>query len=386
MDQNFDGNNLRLARLANNLSLADIGDVVDKSKQFIQRLEAGRDMPTDDLAKKLANLLKVEVGFFCQSPGHSLPDRAYHFRKLIGTKVADRQSAIAKGELFRRVVSLIDSRLKLPAFNFPEYDISTPLAAERAAEQCRAYWGLGIGPIANMIRVIENAGGVVTSFEETGRGIDALSIASARPIVVMNSNEVSACRARFGYAHEIGHFIGHEGQQTGDKGLEAEANRFAGAFLMPRSTFCKEFPKLRGGTQINWLALAELKFRWGVSKAAMLYRARQLELITEDQYRRAIIGRLFAKGERNEEDEDRAIAHEQPELLLNAMRAMQNRLHISINDVARAVYMTKDLLIKIAPQISELDSLAKKQNHSSKVFSLSEYRSKESMSTLTKSA
>lgn len=379
MSQDFDGTHLRLARSAHNLSLSDVGEAVGKSKQFIQRLESGRDLPTDDLAEKLADLLKVEVSFFASAPGHLLAEDAYHFRKLIGTKVSDKQSAIAKGELFRRVVSFVDTKLRLPKYDFPEFDIGSPGNAERAAEQCRSHWGLGLGPIGNMVRVVENAGAVVTAFEGSGREIDALSISSPRPIVVMNSDEVSACRARFGHAHEIGHFVGHEGRQTGDKGSEAEANRFAGAFLMPRSSFSKEFPQLRGGTQINWRALAELKFRWQVSKAGMLYRARQLGLISEDIYRRAIIGHLFAKGERNSEDEDKSIAHEQPELLLNALRTMQERLGISVEDIAHAVHMKKEMLFRIAPQVKSLNYSMKNDDHELKVLSLSEYRARRTL-------
>lgn len=374
MSQDFDGSNLRLARSAHNLSLADVGEAVGKSKQFIQRLEAGRDAPTDDLAERLAGLLKVEVSFFFPSTGYVLAENAYHFRKLIGTKVADKQSAIAKGELFRRVVSFIDTKLKLPKFDFPEYPIGTPDDAERAAEKCRAHWGLGIGPIGNMIRVIENAGAVVTTFEGSGREIDALSISSARPIVVMNSNEVSACRARFVHAHEIGHFVGHEGRLTGDKGSEAEANRFAGAFLMPRASFSKEFPQLRGGTQINWRALSELKLRWQVSKSGMLYRARQLGLLSDEQYRRAIIGHLYAKGERNSEIEDSSIPHEQPELLLNALRIMRDRLGISVDDVAHAVHLKKEMLARIAPQVGALEPVEPVEPVGGRVLSLSEYR------------
>lgn len=372
--QAFDGNNLRLARFVHNLSLSDVGEAVGKSKQFIQRLEAGRDIPTEELTEALADLLKVEVSFFQPSLGQMLTEDAYHFRKLMGTKVADKQAAIAKGELFRRVMSFIDTKLKLPKFDFPTFDISTPSAAERAAEMCRSHWGLGLGPIGSMIRVAENAGAVVTSFAESGREIDALSIASARPIVVMNSNEVSACRARFGHAHEIGHFVGHEGQVTGDKGSEAEANRFAGAFLMPRSSFSKEFPALRGGTQINWQALSELKYRWGVSKAGMLYRARQLSLIDEDLYRRALIGRLYSKGERYEEVEDKSIPHEQPELLLNALRTMRDRLDVSLKDVAGAVHIKKEMLVRIAPQVDTLEAAEERLERSAKVVSLADFR------------
>jgi len=147
---------------------------------------------------------------------------------------------------------------------------------------------------------------------------------------------------------------------------------------MPRSSFAKEFPPLRGGTQINWKALSELKLRWRVSKAGMLYRARQLGLLTEEQYRRAIVGHLFSKGQRFVEDEDSLIAHEKPELLLNALRVMKDRLAISVDDIARAVHLKKEMLSRIAPQILELESQPAglvSEPHS-EVVSLSEYRAR----------
>jgi len=268
---------------------------------------------------------------------------------LTTAKLSDKQTVIAKGELFRRFVASIEARLRLPQLDFPEFPIDSPEAAERAAEKCRAHWGLGIGPIGNMVRVLENAGAVVTAFEHSAKDIDALSIASSRPIVVTNRSDASACRVRFGYAHECGHFVGHVGRKTGDKASESEANRFASAFLLPRSSFVKEFPALRGGTQVNWIALSQLKMRWRVSKAAMLYRARQLNILGEDQYKRALLGHLFEKGERHIEHEDASIPHEKPELLHIAMTVLREKLGLSLNDSAVSVHMTRALLAEIAP-------------------------------------
>lgn len=352
----FDGANLRLARCAQALSLADVGEATGKSKQYIQRVEAGNDVPTQELAEKLADFLSVDARFFYSGAKQTLSEDVFHFRKLMGTKPTDKQTAMAKGELFRRFVDYVDATLKLPPVNFPEHDISSPECAERAAEKCRAHWGLGSGPIGSMVRVVENAGAVVTTFEGAAREIDALSIAAARPIVVTNSADASACRVRFGHAHEVGHFVGHVGRKTGDKASEAEANRFASAFLMPRSTFAKEFPALRGGTQINWIALSELKMRWRVSKAAMLYRARQLGLLSEDLYKRALIGRLFAKSERYAEREDPLIPHEQPELLNSAVDLLTNTLKMSMDDVASSVLLKKRLLFEIAPQTRDYEA------------------------------
>jgi Zn-dependent peptidase ImmA (M78 family)/transcriptional regulator with XRE-family HTH domain len=326
-----------------------VGDAVGKSKQFIQRIESGMAAPTDELVDALATALRVHREFFYPGAPQALSEDAFHFRGLLGARATDKATVIAKGEVFRRFVAVIDSKLRLPKLDIPEYPIDTPEAAERAAEKCRAHWGLGMGPIGNMVRVLENAGAVVTAFENTAREIDALSIASSRPIVVSSRSDTSACRVRFGHAHELGHFVGHVGKKTGDKASEAEANRFAAAFLMPRSSFVKEFPGLRGGTQINWIALSQLKYRWRVSKAAMLYRARQLGILSEQQYKRALLGHLYAKGERHGENEDNSIPHEKPELLDSAIAILQEKLGFTVDDIAGIARITPALLAQVAP-------------------------------------
>ncbi|WP_250478952.1 MULTISPECIES: XRE family transcriptional regulator [unclassified Caballeronia] len=349
MTPGFDAANLRLVRCAQGLSLSDVGDAVNKSKQFIQRIESGMANPTDELVDALAAALRVHREFFYPGAPQALSEEAFHFRGLLGARAADKATVIAKGEIFRRFVAVIDAKLKLPRLDFPEFPIDSPEAAERAAERCRVHWGLGLGPIGNMVRVLENAGAVVTAFENTAREIDALSIASSRPIVVSSRTDTSACRVRFGHAHELGHFVGHVGKKTGDKATEAEANRFAGAFLMPRSSFVKEFPALRGGTQINWIALSELKFRWRVSKAAMLYRARQLGIVSEQLYKRALIGHLYAKSERHTEVEDASIPHEKPELLANALELLREKLGCTVSEIAAISRISPELLMEVAP-------------------------------------
>ena len=130
----FDADNLRLVRFAQSLSLADVGEAVGKSKQFIQRVESGMADPTDELVDALATVLRVRRDFFYPGAPQALPEEAFHFRTLMGAKPSDRQTVIAKGELFRRFVAEIDSKLRLPKLDFPEHPIDSPEAAERAAE------------------------------------------------------------------------------------------------------------------------------------------------------------------------------------------------------------------------------------------------------------
>lgn len=349
MDPVFNGTNLRLARQCQSYSLNELGEAVGKSRQYVHRIETGRDTPTAELVEGLARFLKVEPYFFYKNVDGPISEEAYHFRKLASTKVATKQAALAKGELFRRLVDFIDSRLCLPSCDFPLFEAGTPEEIERVAERCRSYWGLGLGPIDNMVRVAENAGALVTTFHEVSHEVDALSIAARRPVVVTNNSKGSACRVRFDIAHEIGHFVMHEAMQTGDRATENEANRFAGAFLLPRSTFVKVFPPLRGSS-LNWAGISQLKMEWRVSKAAILYRARQLGLISESQYKSGVIYGLNRKGEAVAEKEDSLIPHEKPELILNALRIMEEKLGMDAKFVAAETGMTLELLRQFLPK------------------------------------
>lgn len=351
MDSVFNGTNLRLARQCQSYSLNEVGDAVGKSRQYIHRLETGRDTPTSELVGGLARFLKVEPSFLHDYAGTMIGEEAYHFRKLATTRVTTKQAALAKGELFRRFVDFIDSQLRLPTCDFPSFEGGEPEDIERVAERCRAYWGLGLGPIGNMIRVAENAGAVVTTFHDVSHEVDALSISARRPIIVTNNTKGSACRVRFDIAHEIGHFVMHEAMQTGDRATEAEANRFAGAFLLPRATFAKVFPPLRGSS-LNWAGISQLKMEWKVSKAAILYRARQLGLISENQYKSGIIYGLNRKGEAIVEREDHFIPHEQPELIHNALQILEEKLGMSPKAVARQVNMTPELMKQFLPDMA----------------------------------
>ena len=382
LEQSFNGTNLRLARCCYSLTLNDVAEAVEKSRQFIHRLEAGRDVPTSDLMERLAAFLGVFPEFFFGQAGIMVVEDAYHFRKKATTKVASKQAALAKGELFRRLVSHIDSHLQLPPCSFPSFEVHVPEDIERAAEKCRLAWGLGLGPIDNIVRVAENAGAMVTTFHGVSHEVDAMSYASSRPVIVTNDAKGSSCRVRFDIAHEIGHVVMHEGRVTGDRLTESEANRFGGAFLLPRSSFVKEFPILRG-SRLNWAGIGKLKLRWKVSKAAILYRARQLDLISEDQYKSGIIYGLRRNGEATVEEFDDVIPHEQPELISTAFKMFEKAFGYELNEVAKQVGMTSRTLSQFLPEsVFAKPEEVPAATPSFAVYDMMHYRSRRELGTM----
>ncbi|MFX1737963.1 XRE family transcriptional regulator [Paraburkholderia sp. A1RI_3L] len=348
----FIGSNLRTARLFHGLSLQELGERIDRSKQFLSRIEAGVDAPTPALVEAVCSELKVLPEFFTEPDPMPIADEQCHFRKQLTTKVALRQVARAKGELLKRMVNALEEYLDLPQYNFDEGDGSSAETIERAAEQARAHWELGLGPIQNMTRVAENAGAVVVPLNGLASEIDAISFATRRPVIGVNPEGRSACRTRFGIAHEVGHFFLHSGVQTGDKMTESQANRFASAFLMPSRYFAPECRAALRGSRLSWAALSEIKKRWGVSKAATLYRGRQLGVFSDEQYKSGVIG-LTRHGEARVEVEDAQIEPEQPELVVDSVQVLQESFGISQADIAHQMRVQPSLLRELLSNQAE---------------------------------
>lgn len=335
--------NIRLARLFNGLSLAELGEKLDRSKQFLSRIETGAEPVSSSLEQALVDHLGILPEFLRHVDPMPLTEEQCHFRKQLTTKVALRQYARARGEMLKRLVCVLDDYLDLPEYRMKEADPSSEESIERGAEQCRAEWGLGWGPISNVTRVAENAGAVVMRVNGLANEVDAVSFATRRPVIALNSSGRSACRARFGVAHELGHFALHIGVLTGDRLTETQANRFASAFLLPRASFLAESHKAIRRSRLNWDGLSELKLRWGVSKSALIYRGRQLGVFTDDQVRAGYIT-LKRHGEAIEEREDASMTVESPEVVTEGLQMMTEDLGVPLAAVARKMGVQPRLL------------------------------------------
>jgi Zn-dependent peptidase ImmA (M78 family) len=338
------GSNIRLARLFHGLSLADLGDRLGKSKQFLSRVETGAEPVSSSLEQAIVDNLAIFPEFLRHVDPMPLTEEQCHFRKQLTTKAALRQYARARGEMLKRLVHVLDQYLELPPYHVAEVNADSDEEIERGAERCRIDWGLGWGPISNVVRVAENAGAIVMRVKGMATEVDAVSFATARPVIALNGVGRSACRSRFGVAHELGHFALHTGVLTGDRLTENQANRFASAFLLPRSSFIAEAHIATRRSRLNWEGLSELKMRWGVSKSAILYRGKQLGVFSDEQMRSGYIG-LTRHGEAIEENEDKHMALEMPEIVTEGLRVITDHFGVPVSKVAREMHVQPHLLM-----------------------------------------
>ncbi|MBK3393286.1 ImmA/IrrE family metallo-endopeptidase [Psychrobacter sp. M9-54-1] len=343
---NLNNIELKLVRYFYRMSLQDVADQLGISRQYLHKFETGQSIPDNEMLLNIADIYNVKADFFSQDKATVQEDQV-HFRKLQRSKEIDKQSLISTAEYVDRLLTKVEKRLNgkvtLPAFDLPKldgFDIDKPLDIERIAEYCRKEWDLGLGPISNMTRLCENLGIVVISYDQHGENsdIDALSVTLKRPIIVRSSSKQSACRLRFDLAHELAHLLFHDGIITGCRKTESQANHFAGAFLLPRAIMIKYFPSIFSNGRFRWDNMSEFKKQFKVSKAATLYRAKQLSLLTESQYRTGIIY-LKNKGESKQESEDNLIELEKPELLESCFTYLAEKENIYVEKLCDDLYV-----------------------------------------------
>jgi Zn-dependent peptidase ImmA (M78 family)/transcriptional regulator with XRE-family HTH domain len=315
----FSGARLRLARAFNGWTLAELGERMATSHQYIAYLESGQKTPNEMTVDALADATSFAPAFFYGERFEEFRDEECHFRKRSTTPVSVRTRVLAHGTLFGMLVQYLERSLKLPANKVLTIRARSTEEIEQATERCRVQWGLGRDlPIKNLTRALEHAGVVVTRFRDCQK-VDAFSreAASHRHVIVLNTEKDAPSRTRFDLAHECGHLVMHGGTTTGDVETEKQADQFASALLLPRTGFAREFPRT---PHFEWDELLRLKARWGASVAAMIRRAHDLRIIDAAQYRRgykALAAKGWLKGEDGEGE------FEEPELVRISLEKLE---------------------------------------------------------------
>ncbi|MDC9624042.1 DNA-binding protein, partial [Xenorhabdus sp. XENO-7] len=138
------------------------------------------------------------------------------------------------------------------------------------------------------------------------------------------------------------------------------------------TAMAKYFPRPIGG-RIDWRGLSNFKLMWKVSKAAIIYRAHQLSLLSDAQYKTAFLG-LKRKGEAIDEKEDYLIQHEKPELFHRAIKVLLDDLNIDIRSLAQSLSITPAMLIELAND--DLLTCSNQEICSENVVSMFAYRNK----------
>lgn len=317
----FDGSRLTLARQLAGLRKSELAARLGKSPTAVAAWETGAKRPTPANVAQLALGLSVDPGFFtARSNNVASISGVPHFRSLRSTTQIARDQAFAYGQMAVDVAIGLERNVEFPPVDIPlvPVDANDAMddAPEQAARHLRKAWGVGHGPIKNVVRELENHGIVVVFSPLQAATVDAYSFyTQLRPIVVLNPIRKDYYRQRFDVAHELGHLVMHGDAEPGSRTIEDQAHRFAAELLMPANEIEPLLPAAMN--RAAWVTLAKLKEQWGVSLQALLFRARRLGRLSDASYRNAMVT-LTSRGWRRDEPGIVNVL-EQPSLLPQAV-------------------------------------------------------------------
>lgn len=276
------GQRLHRARKAAGLSLRDLGAQVGLTHASIKKYEDEQATPSSTTLLKLARALNVRTEYFFRPETVALDRIEYRKRSTLPKK---RLEAIE-----HEVIDQIERRIELenlfpspPVVSFaPVHGLPSQITdlaqMEESAEKVRKAWDLGYDPIPDLIDVLETHGIRVFMIDANADPkFDGLAATvNQMPIIVVGSNWPGD-RQRFTLAHELGHLM-LAGRLAVDIDEEMACNRFAGAFLIPRKSVLQELGSHRSYIEPKELAL--LKEEFGLSMQGILYRARDLGIVS----------------------------------------------------------------------------------------------------------
>ncbi len=302
MSVDFDPWRLQLAREAQGLKKVDLAKTVDVTAAAISQFEHGSARPSPATLKRLALALDIPVTFLARRPAiiRDNPTATPFFRSLRSTPQVERTKARARTLLVREVSAVLEREVALPPVLLPsEFYVEEDTPSEEVelrAAQARATLGIPAGPIANVVRLAESLGVVVSRLRVEDERVSAFSAwIDGRPVMMLSSDKNDAARSRFDAAHELAHLMLHPEPEAGNARLERQADAFAAALLMPGREIAASLPR-----RFSVEAFLELKHVWGVSIAALLYHARSLGVMTESAYKRAVVAMSSQFGRRHE--------------------------------------------------------------------------------------
>lgn len=284
MAQQFNPSRLKLARMRKQLTLKALAEVVGLTPRMVSEYEKDycTSVPPEDTVKDFASALGYPADFFFAGEEiEAIATESVSFRSLKSMKASQQHAAIGAGSLGLMLDNYFNKRFNLPAVDLPDLRGSEP---EAAAEELREQWGLGSLCISNTIHLLEKHGVRVFSLAENTQAVDAFSFwKDGKPYIFLNTQK-SGERSRMDTAHELGHLVLHKHGTPQGKDVEAEADRFASFFLMPRRTVLACTSKFL--TVRDAMALRD---NWKTSAMAVIMQLLRVGAITEWHHRNLII-------------------------------------------------------------------------------------------------
>ena len=300
----FNGDRLKEALQLRGIRMTELAGLTGITKQSLSLYANGGNVPPYENVKKIAFVLGFPTDYFMvEDMCAATADNTYFRSQAAATKTARKAQCIKMeyvAKMYKVLLNYVDFPiLDLPNVNFDDSNNPTEADSkemfdeiECVSKQVRKEWKLGMEPIENLQYTLESHGIIVTGLKNVDAQIDAFSQRTRLGrdivfIVALALGEKPVERLRFDMGHELGHILLHSWDEYNEdlpkdlfSAREKQANMFASALLLPKDPFYRDIAPY--ATDIDYYK--HLKKKWRVSMQAMMYRARQMGVITGNQF------------------------------------------------------------------------------------------------------
>ena len=282
------GERLRLAREGAKITQAAAAQAIGVARTTIVAMEQGERRARISELQQLARLYGTSVNALLRQESVHV-DLAPRFRRMVGSDEAAAEAAELMANLAKAEVEL-ENLLGIKRFrNYPPERALLPgdvkAQAEQDATELRQRLGLGIGPVTNVVTLLEMELGVrvyVRRIDGQISGVFAYDDALGA-CILLNANHPRE-RRNHSAGHETAHFISTRREpevlhqdETENSREERYANAFARAFLTPARAVLQKFQEVTAGSErLTRRHVIILAHFFGVSREAIVRRLEEL--------------------------------------------------------------------------------------------------------------
>ncbi|WP_199089778.1 XRE family transcriptional regulator [Bosea sp. ASV33] len=285
------GERLRLAREGAKLTQSQAADLIGAARTTIVAIEQGKRRIQMNELQKLATAYRTSANAILRREAVHL-DLVPRFRKLEDSKDNDIERATRLlNSLVRAEVELENALGVSRARNYPPERPLLPgdvrSQAEQDAQELREWLGLGAGPVADIVSLLDLQLGIrvyVRPLDGKVSGLFAYDEA-AGACILLNANHPPERLTQTG-VHELAHVVSTRRQPevlTDDEKFASREERYANIFqrnfITPSRAVRQRFAEITAGqSHLTRRHIIILANAFGVSREAMVRRLEELKL------------------------------------------------------------------------------------------------------------
>ena len=250
------------------------------SKPNISKYEAGKMMPSSRVHILLAQALGMDFDYFFRPVTVQITRHADYRKKAKlskGDEKAINEEVKDKAERYLEIEDTLGISMRFD-YDLSDIVVSNRQDVKRVVARIRQDWQLGLGPLSNIIDLLESHGLRVIEIEAPDEFDGMCIFVNDKPVIVLNKH-YTVERKRFTALHEFGHSVIRMSDSLSQKEREGLCNYFAGEMLLSSEVLRRVF-----GTRVNKVFLNEigrLQTQFGISIDAIFHRLKDERILSD---------------------------------------------------------------------------------------------------------